>query len=103
MPARKECGGTPVRRGEARHSGIADDVVAKALGHTSIRITKSHDVSRDAQDAIAAKKADIGIGKYSDLNLSPAHSADAESVLAQLGPEVAAALRTLLATARGAT
>lgn len=63
---------------------------------------KSHYVSRDTQDAIAAKKADIDIGKYSDINLPPAHSADAESVLAQFGPEVAAALRTLLATARAA-
>jgi hypothetical protein len=61
-----------------------------------------HYVSRDTQDAIAAKKADIAISKYSDHNLPPAQSADAESVLAQLGPEVAAALRTLLATARAA-
>ena len=82
--------------------GIADDVVAKSLGHTSIRITKSHYVSRDTQDAIAAKKSDIYIGEYSDINLPPAQCVDAESVLAQLGPEVAAALRTLLATARAA-
>lgn len=79
--------------------GIAEDVVAKSLGHTFILITKSLYVSRDTQDAIAAKKFDISIIKYSDINLLPAHSADAESVLAQLGPEVAAALRTLLATA----
>jgi integrase len=82
--------------------GIAEDVVAKSLGHTSIRITKSHYVSRDTQDAIAAKKADIAMSKYSDHNLLPAQSVDAESVLAQFGPEVAAALRTLLATARAA-
>ena len=82
--------------------GIAEDVVAKSLGHTSIRITKSHYVSRDTQDAISAKKSDIDISKYSDHNLPPTQSADAESVLAQLGPEVAAALRTLLATVRAA-
>ena len=82
--------------------GIAEDVLAKSLGHKYIRITKSDYVSRDTQDAISAKKTDIDISKYSDLNLPPTQNTDAESFLAQLGPEVAAPLRTLLATARAA-
>ena len=50
--------------------GIAEDVVAKSLGHTSIHITKTHYISRDTQDAIAAKRL---ILSYVNIQIASCH------------------------------
>ena len=82
--------------------GTSEDVVAKSLGHTSIRMTKTHYINRDVQDSISARKVDSVLSKYDDPQLPLSPNEDAQLLLSRISPEVAAALRKMLQAAQPA-